>query len=65
VSAAKTAEPIEMPFGYELGVPKKHALDGGVHWCHLANTIELPLCGGDALVMAVLSSRCGHHTFAV
>ena len=49
VSPAKTAEPIEMPLGVWTQVgPGKHALDGGAHWRHLANTIAPTVCGGDA-----------------
>ena len=40
-SEKKTAEPIEMPFGMLTWVgSRKHVLDGGAHWHHLANTIE-------------------------
>jgi len=52
MSCAKTAEPIEMPFGMwtrvgprnQFGMwtrvgPRNHVLDGGAHWRHLANTI--------------------------
>jgi len=39
------AEPIEMPFGLWTQVgPRKHALHGGAHWRHLANTAELSIC---------------------
>ena len=39
VSPAKTAEPIEMPFGLCTRVgPRNHVLDGGAHRRHLANT---------------------------
>jgi len=49
VSPAKTAEPIEMPFGICTRVgPMKHVLSGGAHRRHLANTIEPSMCGGDA-----------------
>jgi len=27
---------------------RKHALSGGEYWSHLANTIELSMCGSDA-----------------
>jgi len=26
-----------------------HVLDGGAHWCNLANTIESSVCGGDTV----------------
>ena len=49
VSPAKTAEPIEMPFGVWTRVgARKHVLDGGAHWRHLANMTEPSMCGGDA-----------------
>jgi len=47
VSPAKTAEPIEMPFGVwsvDSGGPRKN---GGAHWRHLASTIEPSIPGGD------------------
>jgi len=49
VSCAKTAEPIAMVFLIWTRVgPRKHVLDGGAHWRHLANTIEPSMCGGSA-----------------
>jgi len=49
VSPAKTAEPIEMPFGIWTRVdPRKHELGGGAHWRNLANTTEPSMCGDDA-----------------
>ena len=49
MSCAKTAEPIEIPFGlWTWVVPRKHLLDGDAHWCLLSNTIESSMCGGDA-----------------
>jgi len=51
VSCPKTVEPIDMPFEVLTVVgTKKHVslLDGGTHWCHLANTIEPSMCSGDA-----------------
>ena len=42
------AEPIEMLLGMWTWVgPRKHMLDGDAHRHHLANTIELSVCGGD------------------
>jgi len=32
----------------DSGGPKKHVLDWGEHWSHLANSIEPSVCGGDA-----------------
>jgi len=50
VSPAKLAEAIDMPLGMlnQVG-PRNHVLDGS-HWRNLANTIELPMCGGDAAI---------------
>jgi len=49
VSCAKTAESIEMPFGMWTRVgSRKHLLDWGAHWRHLANMIEPSVCGDDA-----------------
>ena len=37
-----TTEPVQMPFGtWTWVVPRKHVLDGGVHWWHQANMTEL------------------------
>jgi len=49
LSAVKTAEQIEMPFGMwtRMG-SRKHVLDDGAHWRNLANTIESSMSGGDA-----------------
>ena len=53
MSCAKTAEPIEMPFGIWTRVnPRKHVLDGSAIWCDLANTIEASMCGGDAALLS-------------
>ena len=48
MSSANTAEPIEMPFGMWILVPRKHVLDRSTHWHNLANTIEPFICGKDA-----------------
>jgi len=42
MSPAKTAEPIEMPFGLRFGGPNEAG--GAAYWRNLANT----MCGGDA-----------------
>ena len=48
VNPAKTAEPVEMPFGMWTRVgPRKHVLDG-VYIDVLANATEPSVCGGDA-----------------
>jgi len=38
------AQPIDIPFGLwnRMGPMRNHALDGGVHWRRLANTIDRP-----------------------
>jgi len=33
-------------------------LDGGAHWCHLANTIELFVCGSYATLRQVTFTTC-------
>jgi len=70
VSCAKTAEPIKLPFGLWIWVDRrKHKFnrickvatlcpDGKAHWRHLANTIELSICGGDALLCQVTLTAC-------
>jgi len=59
VSFAKTAEPIEIPFGLQTLVgPRKHVLDEGAHWRNLVNTIEPCMRGGDA---GFLSNYSGDH----
>jgi len=41
VNCAKTAEPIEIPFGADSYVGKKnHVLDGSAYRRHLANMVE-------------------------
>ena len=53
VSPAKTAEPIEMPFGLKTRVgPRKHVLGGGAHWHNLANTNGPAMCGCDAAFLS-------------
>jgi len=54
----QTAEPIEMLFAIWTWVGlRKHALNGGAHWRHMANKIEPSMCGGDA---AFLSNYFDH-----
>ena len=58
MSPAKTAEPIEMPFGTWIQVgPRKHVLDGSAHWRNLANTSEPSMCSDDT---AFLSNYSDH-----
>jgi len=55
VSYAKTAEPIKMLSGLLSGLSqRKHVVDGGEHWRHLANTIKPSVCGGDAAFVKLL-----------
>ena len=59
VSPAKTAEPIEMPFGLRTRVgPRNHVLGGGAPWRNLANTIEPSMCGGDAACYQITMTTC-------
>ena len=53
VSCAQTAEPIEMPFGLWTRVGRRKRLLQRSHWCHLANTIELSVCCGDAALCQI------------
>jgi len=53
MSHAKEAEPIKMPFGLWTRVGSmKRVLDGGAHWCHLANTIEPSMCDSDVAFLS-------------
>jgi len=64
VSPAKTAEPIEMPFGtWTRAVPRKHALDGRARRRRLANTIEPSMCGDDAAFCQITLSTCSVRVF--
>jgi len=38
----------------ELGGPRNHVLDGGVHWGHVANTTEPSVCGSDVAYVKLL-----------
>jgi len=49
VSCTKMAELIEMPFGlWTSSGPEEACVRWWAHWRHLANTIGLSVCGGDA-----------------
>jgi len=53
------AEPMEITFGIWTWVgPGKHILDGGAHWRHLANTIELYIYGGDCPFCQIALTTC-------
>ena len=72
MSPAKTAEPIEMPFGLRTWVgPRDHVLDGGSDppmgrgkffggngRPMLANSIETSVCGGDAVLRQITLTIC-------
>ena len=59
MSPAKTAQPIEMPFGMWTRVgPKEALLDGGAHWRNLANTIGPSVCGGDVALCQITVIAC-------
>jgi len=51
VSCAKTAEPIEMPFGLWTRVDRRKRVLQRAHYCYLANTIELSVCCADAALV--------------
>jgi len=65
VSCARTAEPIDLPFGLWTPVGRrKHkfsrirhvapmCVHEKAHWRHLANTVEPFVCGGDAVLCQV------------
>jgi len=77
MSPAKTAELIKMPFELRNCVGRRnHVLDGGsdppcegvilrphgkAHWRHLANTIELSVCGGNAALCQITLTACYHY----
>jgi len=58
VNCAKAPQPIKMSFGMWTRVgPRKHVLDGGAYWRHLANTTGPSICGSDR---AFLSNYFDH-----
>ena len=61
VSPAKTTEPIEMPFGIRTRCGSNEAcIRWESHWRNLANDLELPVCGGDAMqaTCQIISTTC-------
>jgi len=64
------AEPIELPFGLWTRVGRrKHKLNhirqvapmcqhGRAHWHHLANKIELSICGSDVVLCQITLTTC-------
>jgi len=60
VSPEKMAEMIEVLFGLWVWVgPRKHVLIAGAHWRHLANAIELSMCGSDAAFLSNYGDGAG------
>jgi len=56
---ARTPEPIEMPFEGQAHVGlKNHLLDVEAHPCHLANTTERFVHGGDAALYQIALTTC-------
>jgi len=48
------AELIEMSLGMWTWVGlRKHVLHGGAHWRHLANTIDLSMCGSNTAFLSI------------
>jgi len=53
------AKPTEMPFGVWIQVgPRKHMLDGGAYWRHLANTTEPSMCCGNVAFCQITMTTC-------
>ena len=77
VNCAKTAEPIDLPFGLWTRVGlRKHKFNrirqaapmccyGLVHWHHLANTTEPSVCGGDAALCQITLTTASWHSLPV
>jgi len=60
VIPAKTAEPTEMSGIWARVGPRKHLLAGGAHWRNLVNTVEPPVCAGDAALCQTTLTTCFH-----
>jgi len=70
VSCAKTADAIDLPFSLWTWLgQRKHKFNRVcqvapmyphvmAHWRHLANTIELSVCGGDAALCQLALTTC-------
>ena len=65
ISPAKTAEPIEMPFGMWIRGrgQMKHVVHVGAYWHQLSNTTELSVCGGDAAFYQITLTTCSLFLF--
>jgi len=48
------AEPVDLPFGLWTWVGPHWT----AHWCHLANTIEPSVCGGNAVLCQITLTTC-------
>ena len=58
IRRAKTAEPIELPFGTVSGMDvRKTVLDWRAHWRHLASTVER-LCAATMSGFATRDGAC-------
>jgi len=70
VSCAETAEPIALSYGFWIRMGRrKHKFNricqvplmcqhGRAHWRHLANMIQLSVCGGDAVLCQLTLTTC-------
>jgi len=58
VNCAKTAEPIAWASLVTLGSKELCVKNGGAHWHHLANTVELSVCGGGVSVSKITLTTC-------
>ena len=68
MSCARTAEPIDLPFGlwtrWAGGSTRSIEL-GKAQWRHLANTIEPSVCGGDAVLCQITLTTCYAYTLHI
>ena len=70
MSCARTAKPIDLPFGLWTRVcQRKHKFNcicqvapmcphGKAHWHHLANTIQPSICGSDVVLCQIALTTC-------
>ena len=65
ISCAKTAEPINLPFGLWTWVGQRSTCSiifaKWHQWRHLANTIESSVCGGDAALCQITLTTCYYY----
>jgi len=58
----KTAEPIEMSFGFvDSDWLKEARIWWSAHWRHLTNTNEPSMCGGDAALRQITLTTCCYY----